>query len=87
MHPDHSQSNGKRHLKRHDAEFSWVDTNKGDDAHPLVRSRLVAMEFRRPGIEKWFAATPPIEALRVLLVIDAAGCPRVKPPENSYTLM
>ena len=23
----------------------WVDTNEGDDAHLLVRSRLVAMDF------------------------------------------
>ena len=60
----------------------WVDTNKGDDAHPLVRSRLVAMEFRRPLIEKWFAATPPIEALRVLLVIAAAGCSEGQTPRK-----
>ena len=60
----------------------WVDTNKGDDAQPLVRSRLVAMEFRRSWISKWFAATPPIEAVRVILVIAAAGCSEGQAPRK-----
>ena len=42
---------------------NWVDTNKGDDDNPKYCSRLVATEVRRPWSEKWFAATPPTEAL------------------------
>ena len=60
----------------------WVDTNKGDDEQPLVRSRLVAMEFKRSWIAKWFAATPPMEAIRVLLVIAASGCSEGQPPRK-----
>ena len=60
----------------------WLDTNKGDDEQPLVRSRLVAMEFKRSWIAKWFAATPPMEAVRVLLVIAAAGCSEGQPPRK-----
>ena len=60
----------------------WIDTNNGDDTHPLVRSRLVAMEFRRPWIAKWFAATPPIAAVRVLFVIAAAECSEGQAPRK-----
>ena len=47
----------------------WVDTNKGDAQRPNYRSRLVAKEFRfqDPGKEDTFAATPPLEALRLLV--------------------
>ena len=51
----------------------WVDTNKGDDQNPKYRSRLVATEVRKPWSEKWFAATPPVEALRFLLALAARG--------------
>ena len=49
----------------------WIDTNKGDKANPNYRSRLVAKEFNDGAQEGLFAATPPLEALR-LLVSDAA---------------
>ena len=49
----------------------WVDINKGTEEEPLVRCRLVARDFKtKKGREddyKLFAATPPIEALRMLL--------------------
>ena len=51
----------------------WVDTNKGDDQNPKYRSRLVATEVRKPWSEKWFAATPPIEALRLIVALAARG--------------
>ena len=35
----------------------WVDTNKGDNVRPNIRSRLVATEMKRPWGAKWFAAT------------------------------
>ena len=40
------------------------------------------VEFRRSWIAKWFAATPPIEALRVILVIAAAGCSEGQAPRK-----
>ena len=45
----------------------WVETNKGDDANPNVRSRLVAREIRMAGQEAIFAPTPPLESLRMVL--------------------
>ena len=53
-----------------------VDTNKGDDNTPFVYSRLVAMECRKPWSETCFAATPPIETLRLLISIAAVKGPR-----------
>ena len=49
----------------------WVDINKGSEAAPEYRSRLVVMETkRRSTIDPQdkgavFAATPPLEALRL----------------------
>merc|ERR1711940_256262 len=60
----------------------WVDTNKGDDANPKYRSRLVATEVRKPWSEKWFAATPPVEALRFLLALAARGSKSGTPPSR-----
>ena len=45
----------------------WIDINKGDDSNPLYRSRLVGKEFNNGEIEGLFAATPPLEALRLIL--------------------
>lgn len=46
----------------------WIDINKGDRDNPNYRSRLVAKEFndgtQHDGL---FAATPPLEALRLLI--------------------
>ena len=48
----------------------WVDTNKGDEQSPVVRSRLVAQEVKRAGsLEHYFAATPPLSSLKLLLSI------------------
>ena len=52
----------------------WIDINKGDDDSPVYRSRLVAKEFRAGAQEGVFAATPPLEAVRLLLS-DAATLP------------
>eukprot|EP00971_Amphidinium_carterae_P067100 1328201-Amphidinium_carterae.1 len=55
----------------------WIDVNKGDSTTPNYRSRLVVQETRRvtslqDGFET-FAATPPIEALRLLLSSVVSG--------------
>ena len=51
----------------------WIDINKGDKWNPNYRSRFVAKEYNngRDGEGNWFAATPPLEALK-LLISDAA---------------
>ena len=44
----------------------WVDINKGDKVHPELRSRLVAQEIKMNRREDLFAATPPLEAKKLL---------------------
>ena len=45
----------------------WVDVNKGDEASPDVRARLVAQDFALGRDDSFYAATPPLEALRLLI--------------------
>lgn len=45
----------------------WVDVNKGDREKPDVRSRYVAKEIAFYRSDDFFAATPPLEALRMLI--------------------
>ena len=45
----------------------WVDVNKGDFKSPDVRSRLVAKDFAARRDDSFYAVTPPLEALRLLL--------------------
>ena len=45
----------------------WIDINKGDDIHPLLRSRYVGKEFNDGPVEGLFAGTPPLEALRSIV--------------------
>jgi len=49
----------------------WVDHNKGDSKCLNVRSRYVAQEVAKYKDESLFAATPPLEALR-LMISEAA---------------
>ena len=53
---------GKKRVK-----VRWVDVQKGDDAAPNVRSRIVAKDFRTDARPDLFAATPPLEFLRYLI--------------------
>ena len=46
--------------------IKWVDVNKGDKVHPNYRSRIVAKEFNVGKREDLFAATPPLEAKKML---------------------
>ncbi len=50
----------------------WIDTNKGDEANPAYRSRLVAKEIKVDDRPELFAATPPTESLRLLVSIAAS---------------
>ena len=45
----------------------WVDTNKGDKVNVDIRSRLVGREINKDSRIDLFAATPPLEMLKVLI--------------------
>ena len=51
----------------------WVDINKGDDATPNYRTRLVAREIGKKGKDPRFAPTPPLESLRTVLSLAATN--------------
>ena len=44
----------------------WVNCNKNDINDPDVRCRLVAQEINLHADESFYAATPPLEAKRIL---------------------
>ena len=44
----------------------WIDVNKGDVINPQYRSRLVAKEINTHKRDDIFAATPPVEAKKIL---------------------
>ena len=59
----------------------WVDVNKGDERNPEHRSRLLAKEIKTSKREDLFAATPPLEAMKIILSLAVtegigyqAGC-------------
>ena len=47
----------------------WVDIDRGT----RYRSRWVAKQFKGSDSEEWFAATPPIEALRAVISHSMSG--------------
>ena len=66
----------------------WVDVNKGTPKCQVVRSRLVARDFKHKGESArfdLFAAMPPLEAKRMLLRMAIRRC-RERPNEK-YKLM
>ncbi len=56
----------------------WVDVNKGDAKKPSIRSRFVVKEIATYKSDDFFAATPPLEALRLLLSMAASSGRDVK---------
>ncbi len=50
----------------------WVDTNKGDEENPNYRARLVGRELALKKRNDLFAATPPLEALRLMISLVAS---------------
>ena len=52
----------------------WVDTNKGVAARPDYRARFVGKEFNTGVGPTLYAATPPLEALKLLLA-HVPSCP------------
>ena len=47
----------------------WIDINKGDAKNPKYRSRNVAREIAKKKLDGLFAATPPLEVMKLLLSI------------------
>ena len=47
----------------------WIDINKGDDEFEEYRSRLVAQEINDHKREDLFAATPPLESKKMLILM------------------
>ena len=45
----------------------WIDINKDDGENPNYRSRMVGKDFNDREVDGLFAATPPLEALRIIL--------------------
>ena len=45
----------------------WIDTNKGDVEAPNYRSRLVAKVYKVDARPDWFAATPQVKCMRLLI--------------------
>ncbi len=56
----------------------WVDVNKGDATTPLIRSRFVVKEIATYKTDDFFAATPPLEAFRLLLSLAASSAEDTK---------
>ncbi len=54
------------------ARVKWVDACKGDKEKPEHRRRLVAKEIKKGKREDLFAATPPLEAKKVLFLLFAS---------------
>lgn len=50
----------------------WIDVNKGDAENPDYRSRLVGREIKKDQRPDLFAATPPLESLRMIMSICAS---------------
>merc|ERR1739836_46716 len=51
----------------------WIDINKGDNTNPKYRSRNVAREIAKSKLDGLFAATPPLEVMKLLLSVLTTG--------------
>ena len=66
----------------------WIDVNKGSAEEPIVRSRLVARDFRLKGEAArfdLFAAMPPLEAKRMLFLMAVRR--NRERPKKKYKLL
>ena len=60
-------------------DTKWLDVNKQDEKNPLYRSRLVGKEFNTYNDNQFFAATPPVEVLKLIISLAATN--------NNYNIM
>ena len=77
----HQKMNGGKII-----DVRWIDTNKGDSMNPDIRSRLVGREFNNMRDDSLYAATPPIEALRLVLS-DAATMDPKEPRKRKEVMI
>ena len=54
-------------------KLRWVDRNKKDDVTPDYRSRIVAKEIKTYANPELFAATPPVEYVKLILSCCASA--------------
>ena len=64
----------------------WLDVNKGDSTNRNYRARLVGREIKRDKREDLFAATPPLESLRMILSICAGHQHERNPSDNNIIM-
>ena len=64
----------------------WIDVNKGDAKRPELRSRLVAQEYNMGKEDGIFAATPPLEAVK-MQVDEAATMDRGQQQEENVIMV
>ena len=65
----------------------WIDINKGDEVNPEYRSRLVAQQVKYNSKEKnIFAATPPLEAQKLLCAMAVTEGVGFKQGEREHVL-
>ena len=62
-----------RETGRRPVDTMWLDTNKGDQKTPEIRSRWVGKEFNVSARDDVFAATPPLEMLKLLFSLAVSG--------------
>ena len=60
----------------------WVDINKGDQKAPNYRARLVGRELKLDSRLDLFAATPPLEAIRIICSLCANNQYGQQPASN-----
>ena len=64
-----SSAKARARAGRNPVRLKWIDTNKGSGKAPRYRSRLVCTKVLHKGVEPILSATPPLEALRILLCV------------------
>ena len=57
----------------------WIDVNKGDLRNPNDRARLIGRKLKRDKRLDLFAATPPLESLRLMCSLCASNQARKDP--------
>ena len=69
----------------------WIDINRGDNEKPNYRSRMVGKEFNDRVVDGLFAATPPLESLRLLLswaaTVDGGPLTTVDEPGSGKSIL
>ena len=60
----------------------WLDVNKGDETDRNYRARLVGREIAHDKRDDLFAATPPLESLRMIVSICSSNQNDINPGNN-----